>query len=152
MKRVHHVALVVFAVCAALAFAACGNSEENGYIDQLNAQTDELGTAITDAGAGVNPGDPQGAVAAIDTAQQAISDNADALEQITPPDQVADLHAQLVETTRTVADQLAEFQKALTSGNPQELAQAAQKLQTSMTAALAEQSSIIDQINAEFGN
>jgi len=153
MYRVARAVLIVFALVAALAIAACGsNDEQNDYVDQVNEQTSQLQQAMTDATSNITPGDTESAGNAIDSAQQAIEENADALEAIDPPEEVADLHAQLVEATRSVADQLEEFQKALTGGNPQQLIQAVQKFQTDATQTLNQLRQTTDDINAELSD
>ena len=151
MKQVLRIAFVSFALIAALAFVAgCGKEEENDYVEQVNEVNDSLATTLNDATSNLDPSNPQAAGDALDSAQSAISDSADELEAIDPPEEVADLHDQLVEGTRSVADQMAEFQDALASGNPQKLIQAATAFQTSVTTTLNEQSQIVTQINDEL--
>ena len=143
MNRSPRLALVMVTTAAALAFAAgCGNSEQNAALQ----------SAVTDAASGVQTGDVKGTLDAIDAAQQAVADNADAIEAIDPPSEVADLHQQLVETTRNVADEFAAYREALGSGSAQKIKQGAQDFQSGVTAELQKQSQIVDDINAEFEN
>jgi hypothetical protein len=153
MNRSLRPALVVIATAATLAFAAgCGNSEENDYVAQLNEQNAALQSAVTGAASGVQTGDVKGTLDAIDAAQQEVADIADAIEGIDPPSEVADLHQQLIDTTRSVADGFAAYREALGSGSAQKIKQGAQQFKSDVTAELEQQSQIVDDINAEFGN
>jgi predicted nucleic acid-binding Zn-ribbon protein len=153
MKRVHRPALTVLALVCALAFAAgCGNGEQNDYVDEVNALQTELSTSLTEAGSNIDPANPKSAVAAIGTMQEAFTNAADELEAVDPPEEVADTHAQLVETLRGIGDQIATVEESLGSGNPQAMVAALTEMQTSVTQAQTELSSLVDEINAEFGN
>lgn len=142
----------VLAIAAVAVIAVgCGDVEEqNDYVEQVNALQNELVAEVTDAVSGTPPSNPRQAAAVAGELGDIFSASADDIEAVTPPEEVADLHAQLVETIREIADQIASAEDAFTSGNAQEAAQAATELQNATNSAQTELNSLIDQINAEF--
>jgi hypothetical protein len=137
---------------AALAFAAgCGNDEQNDYVDDVNAAQQSFLDEMT-AAASTTPTNPSQADQLIGDMQGAIDAFVSDLEGIDPPEEVSDLHDELITTMSDIGDQIGELGDALTSGNPQQAAQAATQLTTAVSTAQTDVTSIIDQINSEFGN
>jgi hypothetical protein len=152
MTRALRAVLVAVAMIAALAFAAgCGNEEENDYVDDVNAAQQSFLDEMTTA-ASTTPTNPSQADQLIGDMQGAIDSFVSDLEGIEPPEDVADLHDELITTMSDIGDQIGELGDALTSGNPQQAAQAATQLTTAVSTAQTDVTSIIDQINSEFGN
>lgn len=135
----------------ALIAAGCGDVEEqNDYVDQVNALQTELVSEVTAVVSGTPPSNAQQAADVAGELGDVFSASADDIEAVTPPEEVADLHAELVEKIRDIADQITAAEEAFTSGNAQEAAQAATELQSATNSAQTELNSLIDQINAEF--
>ena len=153
MTRVLRAALVAMAMIAALAFAAgCGNEEQNDYADDVNSAQESFLEEMTAAASQANPANAGQADQLIGEMQGAIDSFVSDLEGIEPPEEVADLHDELITTMSDIGGEIGELGDALTSGNPQQAAQAAAQLTTAVSSAQTEVTSIIDQINAEFGN
>lgn len=152
MKRSARVATVIGAVTAAAAIAAgCGNEEQNDYVDEVNAIQQDVADAATEASASA-PSNPQEAADVGHQIADAFAQGATDLEAVDPPEEVVDLHDQLTQELQSVADDINQAADAFESGNAQQAAQAAVKLQESVTGAQTEVNSLIDQINSEFGN
>ena len=81
---------------------------------------------------------------------RAFATSADEIEAIEPPDNVAELHGQLVDGMRGLSDRLREAQRALAGGNAQRAAEAAADLQRETSKAQARIQDLIDRINAEL--
>jgi hypothetical protein len=153
MTRALRAALVAVAMIAALAFAAgCGNEEENDYVEQVNDAQQSFLDEMTAAASQAAPANASQADQLIGDMQAAIDSFVSDLEGIDPPEEVADLHDELITTMSDIGSQIGELGDALTSGNPQQAAAAATQLTTAVSAAQTDVTSIIDQINEEFGN
>lgn len=149
MKRVLRAVLVCAALVAALAFAACGNEDENEYVDEVNAVQQSFLDEVT-AAASTPPTNPQQAGELVSTMQDAFTNAAEEFEAIEPPEDVADLHDQLVTTMADLGAQIGDLGEALQSGNPQQAATAATELQASITESQTEVTGLIDQINSQL--
>jgi hypothetical protein len=137
----------VIAAAVALAAAGCGNAEKNDYVDQVNEIQSNLQTQAA-AEISSAPTSPAQAGKFAEKLQQLFADAADQLEAVDPPEDVADLHAQLVAKVRDVGDQIGKVVDAFNSGNPQQIKQAASELQSAISTSQTELSSLIDQINS----
>lgn len=150
--RIRLVATVVAATATALLGAGCGNGEQNDYVDQINALQNQLVDQVTEVVSGDPPTNPRQAANVAGDLSQVFADGADEIEAVDPPEEVADLHQQLVDAIRNISDQIDTAQQAFTSGNAEEASQAAIELQNATGSAQTQLNSLIDQINAEFSN
>lgn len=149
MNRVHRGGLAAAGVLAALAIAACGNGEQNDYVDQVN----EIQTTFLEdltASASTPPTDAEGAGDLVAEMEGAFTTAADDLEAIDPPEEVADLHAELISSMSTLGEQVSGLGGALESGNPQQVQEAALELQGALTESESEVSSLITDINTQL--
>jgi hypothetical protein len=136
---------------AALALAACGsNDEANDYIDEVNSVQEGLVTEVTDAVSQAPPANPEAAAAVATDLETVFNDTADELEAIEPPDDVAELHDDLVAAVRDVGTRIGDAEQAFSSGNPQQAAQAALELQQATTDLQTELNTLIDDINEQL--
>jgi Family of unknown function (DUF6376) len=143
----------LFAVAAILALVAgCGNEEQNDYVDEVNALQTELVSQVTEATSGSVPTTPEEAAEVAGELAQVFADGAEEFEAVSPPEEVADLHAQLVEQIRGIADQVEAAEEAFNSGNAQEASQAALELQQAGNEAQTALDDLISQINDELQN
>jgi uncharacterized phage infection (PIP) family protein YhgE len=143
---------VAISVGAAAAIAAgCGNGAQNDYVDQVNNIQQQIVDEATSATAST-PSNPQEAADAGRQIADAFQNGADDLAALDPPSEVADLNDQLQQELSSVADQINHAADSFESGNAQQAAQAAVELQSSVTEAQSQLNSLIDQINAQFGN
>ena len=136
-------------LAAGLIAAGCGDAEEkNDYVDQVNELQLAYVDDVTAAVSGDAPSTPNGAAEAAGTLAELTNGVADDIEAVEPPEDVADLHQQLVDELRSVATQITDAEDAIANGNPQEAAQAATELQTAITGAQTELNSLINEINS----
>lgn len=143
--------LAVGAIAATL--AGCGNDEQNEYVDEVNALQNELVAEVGDVTtSGSVPTTPQQAADVAGELAQVFEEGAEQFEAVTPPEEVADLHAQLVEQIQAIADQVADAEEAFRSGDAQEASQAAIALQEAANDAQTALNGLIDRINEELGN
>ena len=151
LRRISVLAFAVVSIGAAGGLAAgCGDSEEkNDYVDQINdlqlAYVDDITALVSEAPTTAKAS----AQLAADMAEitQGLADD---IAAVTPPEEVTDLHDQLVTTLEGVSTQITDAGDAIANGNPQQAAAAATELQTATTEAQTELGSIIDQINSEL--
>jgi hypothetical protein len=136
---------------AALALSACGSDEEaNDYIEEVNSVQEGLVAEVTDT---VSQAPPANADAATEVAAElkgVFNDTADELEAIEPPEDVAELHGQLVTAVRDVGTRIGDAEQAFSSGNPQQAAQAALELQSATSDLQTELNTLIDDINGQL--
>ncbi len=150
MNRFRLGSMVAIATLAAgLLLAGCGDNEQkNDYVDQINelqlAYVDDVTTAVSEQ----PPTNPEEAAEAAGTLAELTNGVADDIEAVEPPEDVADLHQQLVDELRGVADQISDAQGAIAGGDPDEAAKAATDLQSAITATQTTLNGLIDQINS----
>jgi hypothetical protein len=138
---------------ATIAFlgAGCGSvDEQNAYVDQVNELRTELLSTVSDLTSSETPNNAAEAADLSGRLEDAYASTADGLEAVEAPDEVADLHAELVAGLRGIADQIDEAQHALNQASAQRAVQALTDLQTSVSQSETELGDLIDQINAQF--
>jgi hypothetical protein len=150
MKRLTSICVLVGLIAVILAAAGCGNGEKNDYVDQVNAIQTDLQTQASETLAGGAPSTGPQAAEFADKLQALFASAADDLEAVDPPEEVADLHAQLVAKVREIGDEIGKAGEAFSSGNAAQIQQAAADLQSAVGTAQPELSSLIDQINTEL--
>jgi hypothetical protein len=142
-------AAVALIVAAGLA-VGCGNGEQNDYVDQVNEIQTQLADDLADVGAGPATSNPKEAAQAADQIAAVFGSAADELETVEPPEDVADLHTELVSSLRGIGKDVTAASDAFTSGNPQEAQQAALDLTQAATQAQTQLDSLVDQINTQL--
>jgi hypothetical protein len=150
MNRTQRLSAVAAGLLGAASIAAgCGSDTEeaNDYVDQVNTLQVELINQAAETVSGTRPADP--AQVAIDL-QKVFEASADDLAAIEPPEDVADLHQQLVGSVSAVGDQIGDAEQAFSSGDPQQAAQAAQDLQSTASGLQTELNGLINEINAQL--
>ena len=149
MKSLRNLSLIlVLTATVALVAAGCGNGEANDYVDEVNAIQTSLQTEAGEitAGAATNP-NQIGEIAS--QLEEAFASAAEELEAVDPPEDVADLHAQLVDQVSGLGDQIGAAGDAIQNANsPQEIQAAATELQTAASGAAGELDSLINEINS----
>ncbi|MGH2985639.1 MAG: hypothetical protein ACRDLO_02990 [Solirubrobacterales bacterium] len=144
-------ALVPLLLFAALALVACGsNEEDNDYVEQVNEIQNRLVDEVTETVSGEPPANPNAAAGVAADLEGVFESTADEFEAIEPPEDVADLHDQLVAAIRGVGTRIGEAEKAFASGSSQRAARAALELQTATTDLQPRLNTLIDDINAQL--
>jgi hypothetical protein len=136
-------------VVAGALIAGCGDSEEkNDYVDEVNelqlAYVDDVNQLVS----GAPPTSPNELGQVATDLASLTEDLAVDIDSVEPPDEVADLHDQLVGELKGVAAQIEDAEAQISSGNPQEAVKAATELQQATTDARTELDSIISEINS----
>jgi len=149
LRRVSAVAVAVVSIGAAGAFASgCGNDEANDYVEEINdlqlAYVDDVTALIS----GTPPTTAEGSAEIAGDLADLTQGLADDISAVDPPEEVADLHGQLVTTLEDVSGQITDAEETIASGNPQQAAEAGAQLQQATTEAQTQLRSIIDQINS----
>jgi aryl-alcohol dehydrogenase-like predicted oxidoreductase len=104
MFRTRALVLALIA-CSALALGACGSdtAENNDYVDQVNQVTSELLASVQSIPA--TGGSPQRVSASLENVSTRLGSAATDLSEITPPEDVADFHVEIVQDLRTLQDE-----------------------------------------------
>lgn len=138
-------------LAGALALAACGSNEENDdYVDQVNAIQEQLVDDVTEAVSGAPPTNPEAAAEVAADLEGVFTSTAEEFEAVEPPQDVADLHDELVAAIRRVGARIGEAEKAFASGDSKRAARAALELQTATTDLQPQLTRLIDDINARL--
>ncbi len=120
------------------------------YIDEINqAQT----TFVTAAGELplANPKSPEDFANSIETLSGSVDELAADLEGITPPEEIADLHQQLVDDMKGYSTDITDNLDGLRSGDQAELQKAAQNIGESSTKFSTDFGDLVTQINEQLG-
>jgi RecA/RadA recombinase len=140
-------ALLVIALLA----AGCGDSgEKNDYVDAVNQLQTDLVDQVTEATSDANPTTQKQAADYAGRIADVFGNSADEFEAVDPPEDVADLHQQLVEEIRSIAADTRKAEQTLRTGSPQEAQRALTDLQTAATDAQNQLNSLIDEINTDL--
>jgi ABC-type transporter Mla subunit MlaD len=153
MNRIARPELLVAGLLATAALAAgCGSDTEasNDYVDQVNELQVSLVDQVTETISGAPPTDANAATEAAGDLQEVFDSTAADLDAIEPPEDVADQHAELVDTVSQVGDEIGDAKDGFASGDPQQAVQAAQQLQSSTTDLQTQLNSLINEINSQL--
>jgi hypothetical protein len=133
----------------ALALAACGSEEQNDYVDEVNSLQESYAAEVTDLAS--NPASSGKEVArTADQMAELTTQLAADIEAVEPPDEVADLHAQLVDEFDGVADEIGKLSDQISGSDLQQSVEAATGLATAVSEAQTKIQSLINEINAEL--
>jgi 2-oxo-4-hydroxy-4-carboxy--5-ureidoimidazoline (OHCU) decarboxylase len=137
------------AVLSLLLVAGCGDDEKNAYVDEVNALQTELVQEVSTA-AGSTPSNQRQAAEYAGRIAGIFSGAADRFAAVDPPDDVADLHSQLVDQIRSIAADTRKAERTLREGNPEQAQKALKQLQTAATDAQNRLNMLIDEINSDL--
>ena len=151
MTRIARISTVLAVSAVAALAAGCGNEEQNDYVDQVNAIQEEIASAATQAST-TSPSNAKEAADQVRQLADAYAAGADDLAAIDPPDDVADLHEQLTDQISALAGDIDKAADTIEDGKPQEAAQALSEMEAALRESQTQFNSLIDEINAEFGN
>jgi hypothetical protein len=144
-------AVGVLLLAGAFAVAACGsNEEDNDYVEQVNEIQNRLVDEVTETVSGDPPANPRAAAEVAADLQGVFTSTANEFDAVEPPDDVADLHDELVGAIRGVGARIGEAEKAFASGSSKQAARAALELQSATTDLQPQLTALIDDINAQL--
>ena len=142
--------ILAIAVAASLLVAGCGdNGEKNDYVDDVNALQRDLVSEVSDSASATPTNQKQAADYAGEIAG-IFSTAADRFEAVDPPDDVADLHSQLVDQIRSIAADTRKTEQTLRDGTPQQAQKALNQLATTAADAQNRLNMLIEEINADL--
>jgi outer membrane murein-binding lipoprotein Lpp len=143
--------IVAFAaVLSLLLLAGCGgNDEKDTYVEEVNALQAELVQQVSTA-AEPTPSSQEQAADYAGRIAGIFSRAADRFAAVDPPDDVADLHSQLVDQIRSIAADTRKAERTLREGTPEQARNALRQLQTAATDAQARLDRLIDEINSDL--
>ena len=133
----------------ALGVVACSsNDEKNEYVDQVNELQTQYAADIAELGTPSNTGDLRELAREGAALDQQLAEDVAAID---PPEEVTDLHEQLVDLLQESADATTEVQELVQStDNPQRIQQALTEIDQTAQRTQGELNSLIDQINEEL--
>ena len=138
-------------LAVALIAAGCGDTDEkNDYVDEVNQLQTDLVDQVTQATTSSTPTTQKEAADYAGKISDIFSRSADDFAAVDPPEDVADLHQQLVEEIRSLAQDTKKAEQTLRTGSPQEAQQALSDLQTAGNDAQSQLNSLIEEINADL--
>jgi hypothetical protein len=134
--------------------AACGDTEEkNDYVDAVNNVTSTLNTGLGDVSSQANQVDAPDQVATVFTDFAAQLETATTeLDEITPPDEVSELHDQLVGELQELTDSANAAAEGIEGGGAAALVTTAQEFIAEATRISTEADATITEINNELQN
>ena len=148
----HHRLLAVL-IAAALAVSACGSDDEaNDYADQVNEIQSRLVGDVTETVSDGPPADTEAAAEVAADLRRVFANSAGELAAIAPPEEVADLHDELVRAIRGVGIRIGRAEQAFADGTPEQATRAARELQSATADLQSELRTLIDAINAQLGD
>jgi hypothetical protein len=153
MRQAHRPLLLLATALLAVSLlaAGCGDTDEkNDYVDEVNELQTDLVDQVTQATTGATPTTQKQAADYAGTIADIFGKSADEFAAVDPPEDVADLHSQLVDEIRSIAADTRKAEQTLRSGSPQEAQKALTDLQTAATDAQNQLNSLIDEINTDL--
>jgi rRNA processing protein Gar1 len=143
-------AAALAAVFSLLLVAGCGDGEEkDAYVAEVNTLQTELVEQVSTAAASI-PSNQTEAAAYAGRIASVFGRAADRFAAVEPPDDVADLHAQVVEQIRSIAADSRKAERALRDGTPEQARKALVRLQDAATDAQNRLNMLIEEINSDL--
>jgi hypothetical protein len=145
MTRVR-IVLLCLAAASALALTACDEdtAENNDYVDQVNEISERLQASVTEV-TSASGNDPATVGTTLETVAGEFQTAADDLSEVDPPEDVADLHDDMVEDIETLsteaqsaADEVGQGGVAASVGALQQFATEATRLGTEIDTTISE--------------
>jgi hypothetical protein len=149
MSRLRPLAVALVAA-AALFLVACGEdtAEKNDYVDEVNEVQNTMQSEISDLAQ--TPRSPEELVGFYEDTVASLEAAVTSLEEIEPPDEVTDLHDQLIGEVQQLADVITGAIDEIEQGGPAALPGAVSSLATEGTRIQTEFSTTIDEINSKL--
>lgn len=148
-KNVVQKIVPVLVAASALAVAACGedNEEKNDYVDQVNEVTTTLNEGLTEISSGAAATSPDQAATVFADFGTELEAAASDLEGIEPPDDVTDLHDELVAKIKDLGATATNAADEIKAGGVASVTGVATEFITEATTASTEVDTTITEIN-----
>ena len=138
---------------AALALAACDGDtdEKNDYVDEVNGVTATLNSGLTEISSQATAvGSPEQAASVFSGFGSSLDAAATDLEGITPPDEVAGLHDQIVEDLQTLSSEATNAADEIKAGGAASVAGVATQFIAEANRIAGEIDTTIGEINSQL--
>ena len=134
---------------ASLGLVACGDTaEKNDYVDEVNKVTSTLQSGLTEVGSGATANSPDQAAAVFDQFAGQLGTATTDLEEITAPEDVADLQDEIVQNLRALEDEATGAAEEIRSGGAAAIAGVVAQFLTEANRIGIEIDSTIGEINS----
>ena len=144
-------AAVAVASLALVAGGCGGNDEANDYVSEVNAATGRFDDAVTTVASQAPSADsPSQAGKLLDAFAAELDRSASRVKQISPPEDVADLHARLIKRIANLSDQVAAAADELRGASAGRAARELQAFVSKATSEGQEVNNTIEQINRKL--
>jgi hypothetical protein len=111
------IAALVLLAAASLGLVACGDTaEKNDYVDEVNKVTSTLKSGLTEVASGATANSPNQSAAVFDQFAGQLETATTDLEEITAPEDVADLQDEIVQNLRALEDEATGAAEGIRSG------------------------------------
>jgi hypothetical protein len=146
------IAGLVLLAAASLTLVACdgGTAEKNDYVDEVNKVTSTLQSGLTEVGSGATVDSPDQAAAVFEEFGEALDAAVTDLEGVIAPEDVADLHQEVVENLRTLEDEATGAANDIRTGGAAAIAGVSAQFLTEANQIGIEIDSTIGEINSQL--
>jgi hypothetical protein len=138
---------------AVVVLGACGGdtAEKNDYVDKVNGVTATLNSGLTEISSEATAvASPKQAAGVFSGFASNLDTAASDLEGISPPDDVTDLHDQIVQNLRTLSDEATNAADEVRAGGAASVAGVATQFIAEATRISAEVDTTISEINSQL--
>jgi hypothetical protein len=145
-------AAVAMLAVASLGLAGCDgdNAEKNDYVDRVNEVTSTLQRGLADVGSGATVESPDQAAAVFERFASQLETAVSDLEEVSAPDDVADLQGEITGDLRTLEDEAAGAANEIRTGGAAAVTGVAAQFLVEANRIGAEIDETIGEINSEL--
>jgi len=145
------IACLALVAAASLGLVACGDTaEKNDYVDEVNKVTSTLQSGLTVVGSGATANSPDQAAAVFEEFAAKLGTATTDLEEITAPEDVADLQDEIVQNLRALEDEATGDAEEIRSGGAAAIAGVVAQFLTEANRIGIEIDSTIGEINSKL--
>jgi ABC-type transporter Mla subunit MlaD len=145
------IARLALVAAASLGLVACGDTaEKNDYVDEVNKVTSTLQSGLTEVGSGATANSPDQAAAVFEEFAAKLGTATTDLEEITAPEDVADLQDEIVQNLRALEDEATGDAEEIRSGGAAAIAGVVAQFLTEANRIGIEIDSTIGEINSKL--
>jgi hypothetical protein len=137
---------------ASLTLVACSGdtAEKNDYVDEVNKVTSTLQSGLTEVGSGASVNSPDQAAAVFDGFARQLDAAVTDLEGVSVPEDVPDLHDEIVQNLRTLEDEATGAANEIRTGGAGAIAGVSAQFLTEANQIGIEIDSTIGEINSQL--
>jgi ABC-type transporter Mla subunit MlaD len=143
---------VLLLAATSLVLAACDGdtAEKNDYVDEVNKVTSTLQSGLAEVGSGANVESPDQSAGVFEEFAGQLETAVTDLEEVSPPEDVADLQDEIVEDLRTLEDEATGAANEIRTGGAAAIPGVAAQFLVEANRIGSEIDNTIGEINAEL--